>query len=91
MGALVPSQDSSGSGDDKAGSQQWQQPSLPLQGHLIQEEFSHGRSMERERGWRNRQYGDNMIKDVRDGSDGNQMARDGRVASDDQQDGDDDI
>ncbi|KAL5995142.1 hypothetical protein ACLOJK_025200, partial [Asimina triloba] len=33
MGALVPSQDSSGSGDAKAGSQQWQQPPLPPQGH----------------------------------------------------------
>ncbi|XP_058073425.1 protein EMSY-LIKE 3-like [Magnolia sinica] len=52
------------------------------------EEFSHGRSMDR--GWRNRQYGDNMAGVGRgDGSDGDQIAGEGRVASDDQQDGDD--
>ncbi|XP_043692092.1 protein EMSY-LIKE 3-like isoform X2 [Telopea speciosissima] len=62
--------------------------------------LSHGQSMERERGWRNRQYGgkqrsadvdDEMaVEGKRDGSDGdNQMAREGRAASDDRHDRDD--
>eukprot|EP00262_Sarcandra_glabra_P018325 TRINITY_DN6525_c0_g2_i3.p1 TRINITY_DN6525_c0_g2~~TRINITY_DN6525_c0_g2_i3.p1 ORF type:complete len:492 (-),score=101.04 TRINITY_DN6525_c0_g2_i3:268-1743(-) len=53
-----------------------------------------------ERGWRNRQYsavqlatdfGDTVKEGRGEGSDGNQVAREGRVVSDDQQDGDDDI
>lgn len=57
--------------------------------------FSHGQSMDRERGWRNRQYSrgadyDDMTGEGRgEGSDGDHLARGGRVASDDQQDGDD--
>ncbi|KAK9154617.1 hypothetical protein Sjap_002097 [Stephania japonica] len=53
--------------------------------------YSHGQSMNREHGWPKRQY----TGEVRgDGSDGEQMDRDGRVASEDQhdgEDGDDDI
>ncbi|KAF8395905.1 hypothetical protein HHK36_019860 [Tetracentron sinense] len=57
-----------------------------------------GRSIDRERGWKNRKYGgnqhtadfeDDIAGEGRgDGSDG-EMAGDGRVVSDDQQDGDD--
>ncbi|XP_077211027.1 protein EMSY-LIKE 3-like isoform X2 [Tasmannia lanceolata] len=64
-------------------------------------QFSHGQSMDRERGWRNRQYGggnqhvtdfENVAGEGRgEGSDGDQMAGDGRVASDDQPEGDEDI
>lgn len=57
--------------------------------------FSHGPSIDRERGWRNRQfsraadYDDEMTGEGRgEGSDGDQLARGARVASDDQQDGD---
>lgn len=54
--------------------------------------FSHGQSMERERGWRNRQYSrgadyDDMTVEGR--GEGLEKARGGRVASDDPQDGDD--
>ncbi|KAF8364584.1 hypothetical protein HHK36_033443 [Tetracentron sinense] len=61
-------------------------------------ESDDGRSMDRERGWKNRKYGgnqhtadfeDDIAGEGRgDGSDG-EMAGDGRVVSDDQQDGDD--
>ncbi|KAF8398494.1 hypothetical protein HHK36_017423 [Tetracentron sinense] len=64
--------------------------------------FSHGgQSMDQERGWRNRQYGgnrhtehfeDEMTGEGRgDGSDGDKMAREGRVTSDEPQDCDEDI
>ncbi|OVA20872.1 EMSY N-terminal [Macleaya cordata] len=61
--------------------------------------FSHGQSMDRERGWRNRPYAgnqhnmgfdDDMAGEGRgDGSDGDQMAGEARVTSYDHQDGDD--
>ncbi|XP_010265884.1 PREDICTED: protein EMSY-LIKE 3 isoform X2 [Nelumbo nucifera] len=60
-------------------------------------QFSHGQSMDRERGWRNRQYGgnqhttdfdDEMGEGRGEGSDGDHIAGEGRVGSDDQQDGD---
>ncbi|XP_043691404.1 protein EMSY-LIKE 3-like isoform X1 [Telopea speciosissima] len=63
------------------------------------EHFGHEQSMDRERGWRNRPYGgkqhttdfdDEMGRAGRDdGSDGDRMAGEGRVASDDRHDGDD--
>ncbi|KAF8403895.1 hypothetical protein HHK36_012001 [Tetracentron sinense] len=51
--------------------------------------FSHGQSMDRELGWKNRKYGTEEGRG--DGLDGNQMARGGRVASDDPQDGDEGV
>ncbi|KAK9124991.1 hypothetical protein Scep_013837 [Stephania cephalantha] len=59
--------------------------------------YSHGQSMNREHGWLKRRAHayENGMGEVRgDGSDGEQMDRDGRVASEDQhdgEDGDDDI
>ncbi|KAF3787811.1 EMSY-LIKE 3 protein [Nymphaea thermarum] len=62
--------------------------------------FSHDHSVDRERGWRNQQYGGNQqnaeFEDDTagvgrgEGSDGNGMVGEGGAASDDQQDGDDD-
>ncbi|CAN6453884.1 unnamed protein product [Victoria cruziana] len=60
--------------------------------------FSHDHSVDRERGWRNQQYGGNQqnteLEDTGgvgrgEGSDGNGMVGEGGAASDDQQDGDD--
>ncbi|KAF9597224.1 hypothetical protein IFM89_016365 [Coptis chinensis] len=59
-------------------------------------QFSHGQTMDQNQGWRNRPYSMNQggfEEGMRGGrgeaSDGDQMARDGRIASYDQQDGDD--
>lgn len=48
--------------------------------------FSHGQSVDRQRGWRSRQYGGDG-RGV--GSEGDHMVGDGRVASEDQHEGDD--
>ncbi|MCL7041877.1 hypothetical protein MKW94_020707 [Papaver nudicaule] len=60
--------------------------------------FSHGQSLDRERGWRNRPYGgnqhsmgfdDDMVEGRGDGSDGDQMVGEARVASYGHRDADD--